>query len=279
MSKLANWIHAKLADRDPIFVISHERSGTHLALNLFYRNLHLTQDFFDFPIWPGPYAGDKARDDYWHGVVNRWEARGRKGGLLKSHVEADVFEIFLPKLPVVYVLRDPRDTLVSFFHYLNRAEFHTNNITAGSHYCDNFREFLCRPLSDFLALGFTMAPNSANVMERWASHVSGWLRRDKIFVVRYEEMLKDYRTVVRAVSRHTRAWTRRSMQPFRFGEGGTILPRKGVVGGWREYFSTADEALLRESLEKYGVNLSYWDSSDSAECPLLIDESSLRSGP
>jgi hypothetical protein len=276
LSRLADWVHAKLAERDPIFVISHERSGTHLGLNILYRNLHISQDFFDFSIWLGPYAGNAARIKYWQSVINRSKTGGKKTGLFKSHVEADVFEAFFPKLPVVYVLRDPRDTLVSFFYYLNSAEFHAENPAAGSHYCASFADFLRRPLSNFLALGFSMAANSENVMDRWSSHVSGWARRRGVFVVRYEDMLKDYCAVVTAVSRFSGAWAKRRMQAFPFGESGTILPRKGKAGGWKTYFSADDESLLRESLEKHGVNLSYWDAGPDRSRLLLTDGSGRR---
>jgi len=254
--KFSDALHQLVRKRHAFYVVSHERSGTHLALNLLYRNLHISQSFYDVPIWSGPYQRCDDADQHWLRVVAEWRKQPRRGGLIKTHVEAPVFRKFFPEAKVVYVTRDPRDTLVSFFYYLNSEEFHENNPEAGDHRCSSFSDFLRRPLSPFLALGFAAEGNSANVVERWASHVRSWMDGQGACIVRYEEMILDYRSVVARVARHVGAFPKLRQQSVPFGEGGSILPRKGIIGDWRSHFSTSDLEFLKATVVGYGMDIS-----------------------
>lgn len=248
-----------LARRDVVYVISHERSGTHLALNLLYRNLYITQTFHDLPVWPGRGLGQASLGDHWRRQGDRIRGFRASGGLVKSHVDANVFQQFFPAAPVVYVLRDPRDTLVSFYHFLNHPDFHANNPGLNDLLCSSFAEFLRRPLSDFLRFGFSLDGVASNVMERWALHVRGWLTAPHVTVVRYEQLLRDFRSAIRSVARSSRLWPKLRMSPVEFGSGGFILPRKGVSGDWRNHFPPDDERLLSQTLSSHGIDLREWD--------------------
>jgi len=248
-------VHSLIRKRRPFYVVSHERSGTHLAMNLCYRNLHIAQDFHDFRGWRGPYGEASGREAHWRLTAEDWLSRQNRAGLVKSHCEASIFKKFLPPAKVVYVLRDPRDTLVSFFHFLNSDEFHTHNPGTGDQRCADFSEFLRRPLSDFLRHEFSGNGTAGNVMERWAAHARGWLDARDVLVVRYEDMLGNWRRVVRAVAWHVGAVPKLRMVNFSFGEPGAILPRKGIAGDWKSYFTSNDLADLGIVLRSFGLSL------------------------
>ena len=256
ISKSIYWL---LRRKKPFYVVSHERSGTHLALNLFFRNLYVSQAFHDFTEWQGPFADLENLAPHWEAFAQGWPDRSTRGGLIKTHATLGIFRRYLPSAPVVYVMRDPRDTLVSFFHYLNNSTLYENNPKLESQRCENFSEFLRRPLSDFLQYNFSDGGNLGNVMERWASHVSEWLRFPGVTVVTYEDLRNDFTKVVRQVAWEVRAMPKLKMVPVTFGEKGHVLPRKGVVGDWKSVFSSDDQRVLSETLAKYQLSLDRWD--------------------
>lgn len=259
MSLLARTAYRLLSRREILYVISHERSGTHLALNLLYRNLYIPQAFSDLPVWRESSDGGASAAEHWQGQAEKMHRFRAGGGLVKSHFDAGVFGKCMPPAPVVYVLRDPRDTLVSFYHFLNHPEFHANNPGLEELRCRDFAEFLRRPLNDFLRLGFTLDGVASNVMERWGLHVSGWLAVPGVIVVRYEQMLRDFRRTVLSVARGAKVWPKLRMSPVAFGSSGFILPRKGVAGDWTSHFSKDDLKLLADTLCARGIDLREWD--------------------
>jgi len=250
-----------LARRRSLHVISHERSGTHLALNLFYRNLYIRQNFYDMAVWRGPYTDAADAFNHWRGFRQLWDAGWMdSGGLVKSHCEASVFRRFFPKEKVIYVLRDPRDTLVSFFHYLNHPALYENNPWMADQRCANFQEFLTRPLSDFLRWGFSFEGAANNVMERWANHVRGWMDDPHAKILLYDDLIENYRRTMYSTALAVGAFPKLNMSPVRFGEGKTILPRKGKSGDWKNYFSREDEVELSEVLKARMLNFQMKDA-------------------
>lgn len=245
-----------LAKRGPVYVISHERSGTHLALNLIYKNFYVRHAFYDVPLWRGPYGDPAEAGNYWESLMReKWPDLERQGGLIKCHCEAEIFRKFFVKAPVVYVMRDPRDVLVSIYHYLNHPEIYRNNPWMEDQRCASFSEFLHQPLTPFLKFGFAGRENARNVMERWAEHVRGWLLAPDAAHVRYEDMVRHYRQVIRRVSAVTKLRPKLMTKAIRFGEGGSILPRKGQIGDWKNHFTAADEESLTATLEAKGLVL------------------------
>jgi len=248
----------KLVSSNPNFVISHERSGTHLALNLLYKNLYIQQHFLDHPVW-------KASD--LHSAIEHWKLAERKvremlpiGGLIKSHCEVEICRKFLPKLPVVYVVRDPRDTLVSFFYYLNNKQFHANNPGLEHLACESFPEFLRRPLDEFLRFGFSLDGAMHNVVDRWARHYAGWKNESSCLVVRYEDLLGRMIPSVLKIALFAKVFPKVFMRSYNVGEKGAILPRKGIVGDWKNHFSVADLEFTESILSAHDLSLSEWGS-------------------
>lgn len=256
--RLSGYLYSALCCRRPIFVISHERSGTHLVLNLCYRNLYIRQHFCDLPHFSNVEICPSIRESYWRELGMQCRSLKGDGGLIKSHCEAEIWEEHLPSYPVVFVLRDPRDTLVSFYHYLNRDEFHRSNPGLIDLRCSSFSEFLRRPLHPFLQCGFSIRDDAANVVDRWARHTQGWLKAHGVLVLRYESLLCGFYHAMLSVSLHTRVLPKIHMRPYRLGEGGAILPRKGVAGDWLTHFSQDDLYFVEERMKNYGLNLADW---------------------
>ena len=149
---------------DDIFLVSYPRSGNtwtrFLIGNLISQNEPITFSNLESKI-PEIYFNPDHR--------MRRLARPR---LIKSH------ECFDPRYPrVIYIVRDPRDVAVSYYHH---------NVKAG-----NLRDGY--PIDDFIPR--FMAGEFDAKWGTWAEHVMSWLclrrHQDTFLLLTYEEMKKD----------------------------------------------------------------------------------------
>ena len=149
---------------DDIFVTSYPRSGNtwtrFLISNLVYQDE------------PSTFANIESRVPEIYFNTDRFLRTLSRPRLLKSH------ECFQPQYPrVIYIVRDPRDVAVSFYHH---------NIKAGN-IADNYpiESFIPR----FIAAEFDRKWGS------WSDNVSSWLslRQDSqsFILLRYEDMKAD----------------------------------------------------------------------------------------
>lgn len=250
---LSRALFAFLAKKEPFYVVSHERSGTHFAINTIFANTYVQPRLRYVGDWLGPYDRPEARYRHLESLQRDWGAWQQDGGMVKTHADAALFRRWYPAAPVVYVLRDPRDTLVSFYHYLNSDELHRTNPGLADQRCRDFGDFLRRPTGDYLRYGFYEKPEFDNVAGRWAQHVAGWLAMPGACVVRYEDLTRDFRGVVRKVCRAVGLWPRIRQKSVSLHDAAATLPRKGVAGEGRRYFSADDEKFLRAQLRVFGL--------------------------
>lgn len=243
-----------LARRKPFYVVSHERSGTHFAINTLFRNAYVRPRLQYVGDWLGPYDRPETRYRHLEKFRADWPSLKLTGGIVKTHAHTVLFRRWYPSAPVVYVLRDPRDTLVSLFHYLNSDELHATNPGLESQRCPDFSEFLRRPLSNYLRHGFCDEPRFENVVGRWASHVAGWLREPGVCVVHYEDLVNDYRVCVRTVCSSVGLVPRFFQSPVGLHDAASVLPRRGVAGEGAAMFSPEDEDFLQREMTAHDLD-------------------------
>ena len=176
--------------------------------------------------------------------------------ILKSHA---TFQKDFPR--VVYLLRDGRDAYVSYYHYRLLA------LSAGT----TFAEFL----------GPLIRSNN-----RWSRHVNSWLEQShsgqQVLLVRYEGLLSDPLAELKrivsfvglernleqmeaAIQRSSFETMRRLEEErgrlFEKVEGGALFTRKGVAGGWVDFFGAREKELCKafdgETLLKFGYVSSH----------------------
>src|SRR5688572_7344844 len=96
--------------------------------------------------------------------------------VLKSH------EPFDPRYPrAIYVVRDPRDVAVSYFHYLRKQ----------------------RQLDDETTLDELVELFVAGQLDRygtWGENVASWLPAERAIRIRYEDALRDTPAAVRKIA-------------------------------------------------------------------------------
>uniref|UniRef100_A0A8C4U0R2 Sulfotransferase n=1 Tax=Falco tinnunculus TaxID=100819 RepID=A0A8C4U0R2_FALTI len=189
--------------------------------------------------------------------------------LITTHLPARVLGPALQhsKAKVIYVARNPKDVVVSFYHFHRLAKFLPD---PGS-----FDTFLTRFLEGTVHYG------------SWFDHVKGWLGQRQlldIFYVTYEELHQDLRGTAQrlstflgcplgletlgALEQHCSFATMRDNVMANY----TLIPteimdhsqgsfmRKGVVGDWRDHFSPQQNALF---------NRLYQEEMGDLELPML----------
>jgi hypothetical protein len=175
--------------------------------------------------------------------------------VIKSH------ECFDPRYPrVVYLVRDPRDVAVSFYHYNIKTR----------HFKDDY------PMDEFVkgfVVGKTVA--YANRLGSWEDHVLSWVRmrqgRDSFLLIRYEDLLATPETelakvatllkidatperISRAINLSSasemRSMEKKQWKQFNATKGSRPdIPfvREAKSGGWRKQLSPASVRAIEEA--------------------------------
>ncbi|KAM6430614.1 sulfotransferase 2B1-like [Liasis olivaceus] len=179
--------------------------------------------------------------------------------LLTTHLPQPVLATALKKAKpkVIYVIRNPKDVAVSYYHFQRMANFFPDPNT--------FEDFICEFLAGTLHYG------------SWFEHVKGWLScREElgIFCITYEELHQDLKCCVEQLS----AFLGHPVHPDQIDciqehcsfavmkenvmVNGSLIPpgimdfqksqfmRKGTVGDWRNHFSPKQSALFNERYQQ-----------------------------
>jgi len=245
------------------YVVSHERSGTHFLINTLSENLEVPEgNYYSVPDWFGASDGGLKRCLYYQRSLLGQRLRAKQNGIIKSHPERELFEKYYWRYPVIYIERDPRDTLVSLWHHQknpsSEAYIREHNPMLSAHSYERFSDFLCARVSEFLKYAFSLRGDFGNVAERLAKHVASWRAAPDTLTVRFEDLKADPTAVVDACSRFVGVPRASKVRTVGVRDRSSILPRKGVVGDFRNVFTAQDEELVRAAWEKYGLS---WKAS------------------
>ena len=253
LTRLDGQIASLSAPRMLFYVISHERSGTHFTINSILRNCVVRRGMHNIGEWFGPYENAAHQRFHIDAFNARWVEKQSGASIIKSHCDRDLFEAYFKKAKVVYVLRDPRDVMTSWFHYLNNPKYYASNPQVDDHRCASFAEFIRRPVSPFLLHCYSFKGNFSNVVERWAEHAKGWIGAPDTIVVRYEDLKTEPSKVLGEVAAFLGLSVRRKISRVTLENAPSILPRKGEIGDWQSLFRPEDERFLMEAIEKTGL--------------------------
>jgi hypothetical protein len=168
--------------RKPALVVSHERSGTHFLMNTLGQNFgYLPYTDLDERQGFDPRSTPQ-RLDFLLGAP--WPTRT----VLKSHHQVEMLQplpLVAAAFEVFYIVRDPRDVLLSFRRYLAGCAAGTGPVTA------TVGEFLRAAPSGLIVRYQRQA--AASMVERWRQHVEGWLDAaaklpGRVTVLRYDDL-------------------------------------------------------------------------------------------
>ncbi|KAM4651434.1 sulfotransferase 2B1-like [Discoglossus pictus] len=191
--------------------------------------------------------------------------------LLSSHLPFQIFakSFFTSEAKIVYTMRNPKDVLVSLFHFSKMVNFYKDP--------ENLQELIEGFLEGNASFG------------SWFDHIKGWMQmkdHSRFFYITYEELQQDLRgSVVRickflgkelddaaidSVVEHSSFKTMKDNKMCNF----TLLPetimdhskgsliRKGTSGDWKNHFTVAQseyfDKVYREKMKDLNMTF-FWE--------------------
>lgn len=217
--------------RHLVKVCSHPRSGTHLMEAFIGENFYPGRDLAVAPVRWGHWS-DLRVDE----AGNPYGKLFGGHGLPKEHL--------LRNAKVVYIYRDGRAVAHSVWRTPNfLSEATKRELT--------FSEFLRAPL-DWCCGPEIRATAPLTIAQHWHQHVDAWVsfarEHDNVVVVRFEELMKDPRTVRDQVRQRFFPRLREVPAVVTIDRPVGILPNEGSVDRWRDAFSAEDDAAFRAQL-------------------------------
>jgi hypothetical protein len=165
-------------------------------------------------------------------------------------------------LPYVIMYRDLRDVAVSYFFYVKRTRWHPDHL---AYHGLDVEEGLLR-------FGRTLLPEYVTWIRQWRSQRDP----DRSMIVRYEDLLKDTKSVFWAVTdlynlnaEHSEIskivdahrFDRMSGGRDRGNQDTSSFLRKGVSGDWKQHFTPPVTQLFKEKAGEALVNFGYEDDA------------------
>lgn len=228
---------AELRPRRPALVVSHERSGTHflmntLALNFGYLPYTDLDERPGFDPWSTPQLLEFLLGTAWSPQT-----------LLKSHHPVELFPV-LPRLAEIYemfyVVRDPRDALLSFRRFIAGSEPGTGPVT------ETAGEFLRAAPTGRIAR--YQRQEVASLVDRWRLHVDGWMAAadrlgGRLTVVRYDDLDERFAATVERLAAVLGQPVPEPRRPSLTDR--VIQPGTGGSGKHRAILTEADQGFVK----------------------------------
>ncbi len=229
---------------DDTFIVSYPKSGNtwmRFLLANYMKTDNKTIDFINVINYIPEYAKHK------EALVNVPRPR-----YIKSH---NTFTTKFPK--VLYIIRDPKDAYVSYYHYLLKR------LPAGTTFKNFLRIENYRP-------------------SNWYQHVTDWEKHPNILIVKYEDLKSDtfaemskilnflnfkvddsklQKAINEASFENMKVIEKEKGRPYVNEEEkkkSTDFMRKGTIGDWKNYFDDDDLNYIQNEcgylIEKYAYN-------------------------
>ncbi len=293
-----------------ILVATHPRSGTHFCINSLCLNLNGVK----FAPIRNQYPSierlildhDEAYTDAWEAYLNDDSAAVK---VFKTHMtpsdisfalnnphvlnprDKQLFQEVCENSQIIYLYRDGRDTLVSWYHYLKYSGGGCPiDLPPRIAHCD-FSEFMKMPNRSFSPVrGITEADK--NRASYWSAHVDEWINRKDVITLSYEDLHQNFDSAITKLATSLKMKdhlsSRLEKPPFIrvagnniFGKGiaqarrmlarayhqhirgvkhyppSPAYSRKGIVGNWQDFFNPDDITFFGEFAGNTMLSLGY----------------------
>ena len=219
-------------------------------------------------IYPVTY-GETGPETFWIQAATEWS--GDRPLLIKSHETAEIFRSLYPAGKAMYLLRDGRDALLSYYFYQqafmvnpgNKTVFPTGRrqqdlgAVSGNEVrfdADSYAAFLRTHGRD------------------WVRHVQGWPAVPGVLLVRYESLQQSFESELARIVEYLALPAVRTVAEVReeyvehtrglLTGDNRAFHRKGVVGDWKNHLDERIRQALKDELGETLVQLGYESSED-----------------
>lgn len=249
-----------------ILVASHRRSGTHFLIDSLINNLSgISYKYLNLDELLKP---KQKNSEFGKNFLNY-----KKDVIIKTHTLLDfetfshnkqafnfIQRIILPNVKIIYVIRDGRDVMVSLYNYLIRTGTISNQLS--------FRDFLeSKNNFDNIFL-------DQNRIEFWRNHLKSWLDKPNVLYIKYEDLHNDFKKTLGNIALFlnkdlNKILERPELKKYNILLRGlrrifpglfrstAILPRKGIVGDWRNYFNKECTEIFQNYAGNELIELGY----------------------
>lgn len=235
-----------------ILVVTHERSGTHLVINII--NIKNNGDFI--PIGKLPkYETIFTLENYIkyvkrHTIYSIYESNL----VFKSHHQIQFFEPIIEKLfdnfKVIYVKRDIKDVLISYYKFLNGKGFDENGNSKPIENFPEFKNWIFMKPCDVGYKYFEKHPDPhifiepEDYIERLIMHECGWMKyKDKILTINYEDVLNNFSFTKKQIENFINKKIADEIPNLHDKKLPNFSPNKGIVGSHIEVMN--DELIQK----------------------------------
>jgi hypothetical protein len=245
-----------------VLIASFQRSGTHFLINNMATNFAGIEDGW-FDVVHG-------KENRWVKDVNRRNIRDKireqlvdvyykatTTKCLKTHYQMYFFERHLDsicdKYDILYVVRDPRDTMVACFHYYNNTNYEL--FVKEPVFSKFIRTELWETQTERQPFSYSYV-KPRNIVDKWNKHVLSWLHyKDKgVVFVKFSELKSCLQKTLTYIQSKTSQSLRPSISAIPL-EDKRYRPdfcvsgiKRGEVGIWKQYFTEEDSLYLDQTL-------------------------------
>jgi hypothetical protein len=204
------------------------------------------------------------------------EAAPNKPLELKTHDEWDVFASRHPRRPAVYIYRDGRDAITSYYFYAKSFDLADQSDSPQATIPDELKAQDFPQLQAGHQVEFDADEFSQFVVNRfplWARHVEGWKAQPDVLAVRYEDLHEHFEETLEQITEFLKIDSVTSLANVReemvthfkpvfdkkksSSEGNNRFFRKGVVGDWANYFRPEDSTFVKHHFGPLMESLGY----------------------
>ena len=257
------WRRLSLQGVPVLFANSFPKSGTHLLTQVLSGLTKLGPAVESGLPAIVTYKGDTGRTRSTREILADLQ-RFEPGDIGYGHLHAlpEIVErLCRPDFCAYFILRDPRDVVVSHVHYV--SEMASDHILH-RYYATELEDFSARLRTSILGL-----PQAEfafpDVQARFEPYL-GWLERPEVLTLQYEALIQERELALGRIWQHAQARGFASQIPeaesiARLNQA--IDParsptfRQGRTGGWMNHFGPADKALFKKVAGDLLIHLGY----------------------
>jgi len=261
----------KRTKRKKILIASFQRSGTHFLINTLSDNLvdidegwidviNTTKNKWVNKVTPKNLPTkirEQLIDQYYPNRINKCVKTHYQGSVLAKHIDE-----LLQYYDIFYIIRDPKDNMVSCYNFYNKTKYEDFIKEP------NFSKFLRKDISDARTetqpFSYSII-KSENVIQKWSQHVDSWLKLKKkgVHFIRYEDLKNDLEDTMHFIEENSSQELKKKLKPVPLSDKRYRPDYKdkkiarGTDGAWKKYFNFSDMQWLKKNLKRGNVERFY----------------------